>query len=616
MIESSLTKAALVEEVPHVADLTKKHAGTIVDAVFGSIVEALHRGEKVELRGFGSFRLRRREPRKGRNLRTGDRVDVPRTAIAVALLLTLSCGGQTVAPDVSSVILIVVDTLRADHLGLYGYERPTSPTLDAWAAGGRVFEHAFAPAPWTLPSFSSIYTGRWPLIHQGGRPGVPTPDGNGTDLAPVAHVPMVAEHLHAAGVVTMATVTNPYLAPAYGLARGFDVYDVDTEAENGQYQPAAEMVRRALALLDRADGQPFFLVVHLMDPHQHYDAPPPFRGTWTDDIASDFTLPMAHLNGRQPEDLLPADRAFVIAAYDEEIAYLDAQLGVLRNGLADRGVLETSLVIFTADHGEELFDHGGYQHGHALWQELVHVPMVVWGPGIDPGREPAPVSLVDIAPTVLDGMGVAATMPFDGVSLWPTLVAGESLPSRPLFAEGIQHGPLQSAVVRWPQKLIVNHADAYRDVYDLAEDPHERHSLASEARALVADLCRHQQTGDDSDRAPVTPNEDILERLRSLGYLGGSAATTSFLEDRLYPCYSDVGWGALVHVRWADSVDAALRTTLEQSLGLVRAEHVGETTWRYRLPDPSPDRLRTIANHAMVEDTHGFDRATLELDSR
>ena len=129
--------------------------------------------------------------------------------------------------------------------------------------------------------------------------------------------------------------------------------------------------------------------------------------------------------------------------------------------------------------------------------------------------------------------------------------------------------------MRWPQKLIINHADGYRDVYDLAEDPHERDSLASEARALVADLCRHQQTGDESDRTPVTPNQDILERLRSLGYLGGSATTTSFLEDRQYPCYSDVGWGAFVHVRWADSVDAALRTTLEQSLGLVRADHRG-----------------------------------------
>ena len=533
-------------------------------------------------------------------------------ALGVTLLLAMSCGG----PPTGSVILVVVDTLRADHLGLYGYDRPTSPTLDAWAAEGRVFEHAFAPASWTLPSFASIYTGRWPLIHQGGRAAVYTPEVNGRYLAPVERVPMVAERLQAAGVVTMATVTNQFLAPDYGLARGFDMYDVDPDEFDALYRPAAEMVRRALALVDEADGQPFFLVVHLMDPHQSYGAPPPFRGTWTGDIASDLTLPIADFNGRRLEDLLPADREFVIAAYDEEIAYVDAQLGVLRNGLADRGVLKTSLVIFTADHGQELFEHGGHDHGHALWQEVVHVPLVVWGPGIDSGREPTPVSLVDIAPTVLDGMGVAATMPFDGVSLWPTLVAAESLPSRPLFAEGIRQATPQSAVVRWPQKLIVNHADGYRDVYDLAEDPHERDSLASEARALVADLCRHQQTGDESDRTPVTPNQDILERLRSLGYLGGSATTTSFLEDRQYPCYSDVGWGAFVHVRWADSVDAALRTTLEQSLGLVRADHRRETTWRYRLPDPSPDRLRAIVNHAMVADTHGFDRATLELDGR
>ena len=409
---------------------------------------------------------------------------------------------------------------------------------------------------------------------------------------------MVAEHLQAAGVLTMATVTNGFLDPAYGMARGFDVYDVDTDYSLGGYRPAADMVRRALELVDDADGQPFFLVVHLMDPHQNYDAPPPFRGTWTGDIASDLTLPIRNYNGRSRlEDLLPADREFVIAAYDEEIAYVDAQLGVLRNGLADRGVLETSLVIFTADHGEELFEHGGYQHGHALWQELLHVPLVVWGPGIEPGREPTPVSLVDMAPTVLDGMDVAATMPFDGVSLWPTLVAGDSLPSRPLFAEGIKHshGLPRSAVVRWPQKMIVHHAEGDRDVYDLAEDPHERNSLASEARALVADLCRHQQTGEESDRAPVTPSQEVTERLRSLGYLGGgSVATTSFMEDRQYPCYSQAGRGAyaFVNVRWAASVDPDLRTMLEQSLGLERAEHLVETTWRYRLPDPSPDRLQ------------------------
>ena len=421
-----------------------------------------------------------------------------RNLLCLVAVLSLACrGGQTVAPDASSVILIVVDTLRADHLGLYGYDRPTSPTLDAWAAEGRVFENAFAPSPWTLPSFASIYSGSWPLIHQGGRAGVRAPDGSPTYLAPVERVPMVAEHLQAAGVLTTATVTNSgFSTRPMAWPAGLTCTTSTRMTCNGGYRPAADMVRRALELVDDADGQPFFLVVHLMDPHQNYGAPPPFRGTWTGDIGSDFTLPIANLNGRRLEDLLPADREFVIAAYDEEIAYVDAQLGVLRNGLADRGVLETSLVIFTADHGEELFEHGGFQHGHALWQELLHVPLVVWGPGIEPGREPTPVSLVDIAPTVLDGMGVAATMPFDGVSLWSNLVAGDSLPSRPLFAEGIHHGHLpQSAVVRWPQKMIVHHAEGDRDVYDLAEDPRERDSLASESRDLVADLLPSSANG-------------------------------------------------------------------------------------------------------------------------
>ena len=217
-------------------------------------------------------------------------------------------------------------------------------------------------------------------------------------------------------------------------------------------------------------------------------------------------------------------------------------------------------------------------------------------------------------------MGVAATMPFDGVSLWPTLVAGDVIAVAPAVCgrDPTQATP-QSAVVRWPQKLIIDHAEGERDVYDLEEDPRERDSLASESRDLVAAFCRHLQTGEESDRAPVTPSQEVTERLRSLGYLGGGAvATTSFMEDRQYPCYSDVGWGAFafVNVRWADSVDADLRTMLEQSLGLERADHLVETTWRYRLPEPSTDRLHAIVTHEMVEDTHGFDRATLELDGR
>ena len=522
----------------------------------------------------------------------------------------MSCGG----PPTGSVILVVVDTLRADHLGLYGYARPTSPNLDAWAKDGRVFDHAFAPAPWTLPSFASIYTGHWPLIHQGGR----TTDT--VRQAPVEYLPALAEILQTEGVQTMAVVNNPNLAPSFGMARGFDVYDLDpSKGWSNPHRSAANTIQRAFELIDTVAEQPFFLVIHLLEPHLPYSALPPFSGSFTAAVAgSNFTLPITRLRGLRVDESAAEDQAFIIAAYDEEIAYTDQQLGVLRDGLADRGLLEDGLVIFTADHGEELFEHGGFGHGHALWQELLHVPLILWGAGVNPGRDATPGSLVDIAPTVLDWLDLVSPVPFDGLSLLPTVSASVQVPDRSLYAGGLHRSTPKSAVMRWPQKLVIDHASGRLLRFDLAQDPHERHILAGNSRALVADFCRHQLRAQDSEQAPATPSQEVTERLRALGYLRGPATTTSFMEDHQYPCYSDVGWGAyaFVNVRWSDSVDAALRTTLEQSLGLVSAQHFGETTWRYRLPDPSPDRLHAIVTHEMVEDTHGFDRATLELDAR
>ena len=539
-----------------------------------------------------------------------------RITLCLVAVLSLACsGGQTVAPDVSSVILVVVDTLRADHLGLYGNARPTSPNLDAWAKDGRVFDHAYAPSPWTLPSFASIYTGHWPLIHQGGRTARLDTGGAGQQ-APVEYLPALAEILQAEDVQTMAVVNNGNLAPAFGMARGFDVYDLDLpKGGPNSHRSAADTIQRAFELVDAVAEQPFFLVIHLLEPHTPYSAPPPFRGSFTDAVASsNFTLP--ELQGLRVDELSAEEQAFFIAAYDEEIAYTDQQLGVLRDGLADRGLLEDGLVIFTADHGEELFEHGGFEHAHALWQELLHVPLIFWGAGVNPGRDATPVSLVDIAPTVLDWLGLVSPVPFDGLSLLPTVSASVPVPDRPLYAGGVTRSTPKSAVMRWPQKLVIDHASGRLLRFDLAQDPHERHILAGNSRALVADFCRHQQRAQDSDQAPATPSQEVTEGLRSLGYLRGPATTTPFLRDRQFPCYADKGSGVIIHVRWSDSVDAALRTTLEQSLELVRAEHLVETTWRYRLDDPSPDRLHAIVTHEMVEDTHGFDRATLELDAR
>ena len=202
------------------------------------------------------------------------------------------------------------------------------------------------------------------------------------------------------------------------------------------------------------------------------------------------------------------------------------------------------------------------------------------------------------------GWDLTSRSPFDGHSLWPTVSAGESLPTRTLFSEGIHSsGPNpQSAVVHWP---------------------HERTNLAGEARAtidaLIAHLCRHQQTAQDidqaADRMPAAPDPSVLERLRALGYVRVNTTVGPRLFDREFPCYASFGAGPVVRVRWVATLDDAQRRVHEQTLGLTRAAHYEGSTWRFRVPEVSPDRLRAIINHEMVEDTHGFDHATLELDA-
>ena len=179
----------------------------------------------------------------------------------------------------SSVILVVVDTLRADHLGTYGYLRPTSPNLDAWAQDGRVYEHAYSTSPWTLPAFASLYTGYLPLRHRAGMYlWNPTSPATANRLSQASHP--LAPLLRARGLRTGAIVNNLFLASVYGLNRGFEVYDYEP-GDNRTIRRADVTVTRALDLIDTWNDRPFFLVVHLFDPHMSYDAPLPFRGVFT-----------------------------------------------------------------------------------------------------------------------------------------------------------------------------------------------------------------------------------------------------------------------------------------------------------------------------------------------
>lgn len=438
-----------------------------------------------------------------------------------------------------SVILIGVDTLGAAHLGLYGSRRPTSPFLDRHARNGMVFDHAFSTSPWTLPSFASMFTGLLPSAHgvhvvlrrdetDHGR------DAGGRGMRPArsrrrfgtlaASVPTLAEVLAANGFTTTAIVQNPILRPEFGLDRGFDVYDFQP-GDNVSHRTAGAVVERALEWVDRhrlADRR-FFLFVHLFDPHLNYDAPKPFRGRFTREIKSRLKLPVEGAKSIRSmiARLTPADREFIEAAHDEEVRALDEQLRVLFDGLAARQLTDEALVILTSDHGEEFFEHGGFEHGHTMFDELLRVPLIVWGPGVAPGREAAPVSVADVAPTVLDAVGLERPGPMFGMSLWPVLGARTTIGRRPLLAESTMYGSERKALILWPHKLAISE-DGQRELFDLAADPGETRDLLQarpELGAALGEMLERLAAGRGavSHEAKVPP--EVVEALRALGYV-------------------------------------------------------------------------------------------------
>ncbi len=444
-------------------------------------------------------------------------------AAAPALLALGALAACAPAPP-RSVVLIVVDTLRADHLGLYGYGRDTSPRLDALARDAAIFDHAFASSPWTLPSFGSLFTGRLPAEHRAGWPaGAPEGgDADGREFLPLrAGLPTLAETLAVAGLDTAAVMNNAFLHPDFGVARGFATYD-HIGGNRKRIRRADEVVDRALDWLGKEGRGDFLLVVHFFDPHLNYDAPAPFRGSFADSEMSDeernalMELRPLRQRVRQGE---PVDWDFLIGAYDEEIAFVDRELGRLWRGLEESGRLAESLVVLTADHGEEFGDHGGFEHGHSLYGELVRVPLLVWGPGVEPGRRAEPVSLVDVYPTVLDALGLPAPEGLPGRSLIEAPV------ERTLIAERTLYGAHRESAIAWPYKLI--HAPRRpreTELFNLEADPGETESILRLRRDLAADLLaqleayRAHARGIAEDE-PARLDEETLENLRSLGYI-------------------------------------------------------------------------------------------------
>lgn len=429
-----------------------------------------------------------------------------------------------------NLVVILIDTLRTDRVGAYGSRKGLTPSLDAFAAQSVRFAELHSPASWTLPSVAALATGLQPQTHGAGqRFGEFAPTGLPQGARTLAEV--LREH----GFYTLGVYHNIYVNPAFGLHQGFDEYASLEER-------ADPLVDRALARLEqiRADRQ-FFLYLHLFDPHNPYEPPPAECRSVAIRLAPSFAGRPCVLD-RRPEDPLPPRSTWpwAEALYDAEVAHTDREVGRFLRRLDELGLADDTVVAIVSDHGEEFWGRydeelrRGYDansdHGHALYEELVHVPAMIR----DPGRKPAVVSglaaMVDLFPTLLTWVGVAppANQGHDLTSL-----LAEPRTERPtLIADVLLHGPSRWSVRRGPWKLIVpREAGPAVELYNLDRDPGEMRDLAPGEAELVRQLralgekeiaarqVAHHQFFGAGGTSTTYLQWNYITKLRSLGYL-------------------------------------------------------------------------------------------------
>ena len=447
------------------------------------------------------------------------------TIVVCAAGLYFGCGGDA-ADRRPNVVLVVVDTLRADHLGCYGYARDTSPRIDAFATDAMLFERCFSHAADTRYACASLLSGFLP--HE---TGVLDDTTLGEELVTLPE--MLREH----GYATAAVISNYVLRAGRGYEQGFDIFD-DTMEQREQIREwperiAAGTTDRAIELLGELSDRPFFLWVHYQDPHGPYAPPSGLEQVFRDDEKRLPPVePSGSLSGRGG---IPAyqqlgdqrDPDSYRARYDGEIRYVDAELARFFDALKEADLYDDSLIILTSDHGEGMGEHDYYfAHGEYLYQHQIHVPLIVrWGDRLV-GRRAEPVQHVDIVPTVLAALDIDNGTAFRGADLRQRGRTDRRILSEmksPLVAD-----TQKLALVQGSAKLIHTPATRRFELYDLAADPDEQQDLAHDPghAARLSDLrvALDAVRGEDrlrlAARPPAPrPTEDEREKLRSLGYV-------------------------------------------------------------------------------------------------
>jgi len=471
-----------------------------------------------------------------------------------------------------NVLLITLDTTRADRLGAYGCRTAQTPNLDRLAAEGVLFENAHTSVPLTLPSHSALFSGRYPIANR--------VRNNGNYFLPESEVTL-AELLRDRGYDTRAVVAAFVLLSKFGVNQGFAVYDdsLDTHEMIRNYKseiPAALVHEKFSSWLGTNDGRPFFYWVHFYDPHTPY---------------------------RPPEEFAKRFAPGPMGLYDAEIAYMDLWVGRVLESLRERGRLEHTLVVVAGDHGEAFGEHGEQGHGIFCYEEVLRVPLIISAPGrFTPRRVKARVGLVDVMPTILESLAVEPPPALQGRSLMP-LLGGGTENQEPVYyfeslygLEEMNWAPL-TGLLRQDYKYV-SLPDA--ELYDLASDPGEKRNLLLRKNLIARDMDRrlaafvagHSQRG-DARRALSAGDK---EQLQALGYISAFSSQASTVLDPKKGVLIDVrlkGVSQLISQKQMAAAEADLARLLADNPGL-KMPHVYNLKYKIAMSKRDPAALNLL----------------------
>jgi arylsulfatase A-like enzyme len=441
---------------------------------------------------------------------------IGQSAMIAMVLVVLASAGVVCASDTPAVIVIIIDTVRADHLGCYGYGRETSPNIDAFSKECIVFRNAITTAPWTTPAIASMFTGQFPRV-LGYKDEAVVVDDKALCLA---------EIFRNNGYATAGVVSHVYVSATLGFGQGFDSFDEENVQGHGHVS-SPSVTDKGIAFVDAHKGQKFFLFLHYFDPHCDYILHEPYN------FYPDYR---GQLHSGQPiedlrtiaQNMTPEDRRYLIALYDSEIRFTDEHIGRLLQHLKDIGIYDDVLIVLTADHGEAFLERGDSWIGHTknVYQELIHVPFMMRIPGSNGGRVVDDwVSLLDFMPTVVAAAGLE--VPEGYVNDAHDLLAGDSESRRDfVFSETGRWGD-QMALIQGDWKILNDRSSNHLYLFDLASDPGELHDVSAQDHDTLMRLRNELLETDwnlDMKRskfrimAPKLSPQDI-EKLKSLGYI-------------------------------------------------------------------------------------------------